>query len=167
MNTLDKELIAVAVSVAAGCEPCTQFHVSAARDAGATPEALRRMVELSLTVRANATQRMASVAAQTLGGCAPQPACGGEPLMALEALACAASALAARCGAGVPGFLAQAREAGATDAHGHVALGIARAIVRVADEKAETAAKGSPDTATACGCAAATAQPPSSGCCGN
>ncbi len=36
----EKELVAVAISVAAGCKPCTDHHVAVARKARATDAAI-------------------------------------------------------------------------------------------------------------------------------
>lgn len=41
------ETVAIAISIAAGCEPCTQFHVKEARKLGATDPALMHMVALA------------------------------------------------------------------------------------------------------------------------
>ncbi len=157
MSPKEKELVAVAVSVAAGCEACTQHHVKAARAAGACADGLRRMVELALTVRQRATQRMAAVAHEELGVAADLPSCeGAADLDRLAALASAAAALAANCGAGVPGFLAAAKDAGATEHEGEVALGIARQIKKVAADEAEEASRAEGTPATPCSCAAVT-----------
>lgn len=157
MNTLEKELISVAVSIAAGCEPCTSYHVASARAEGAGDAALTGMAKIALSVRERATQKMASVALETIGAgeaCAAPCCCGGS-LGRLEALASAASALAANCGSGVPGFLAAARDAGADERDGELALALARKIKKVAAEKAELHAKGQHDTAPGAACAQA------------
>lgn len=167
MNRKEQELIAVFASVAAGCEPCTQHHVKAAREAGADPAELRRMVETALTVRERATRRMAAVAWGELGVPAEGPTCAGASLPRLEALAAAACALAASCGSGVPGFLAEAVRAGAAERDAEVALGIARQIKKVAAEKAEEAARGAGSGeggATRSCCSAVTQQAPHACC---
>jgi AhpD family alkylhydroperoxidase len=40
----EKELVAVGVSVAAGCKPCTDYHVKAARKAKATDDDIRQAI---------------------------------------------------------------------------------------------------------------------------
>lgn len=166
MNTKEKELIAVAVSVAAGCEPCTQHHVKAAKEVGAPPDELRKMVETALTVRERATQRMSAVAWEELGTPATFPCCEAPaPLSQVEALASAACALAANCGSGVQGFLSAAVAAGASERDGEVALGIARQIKKVAAEKAEEAAKGSDSRSDTRSCCSAVTQEGSRTCC--
>jgi len=169
MTPNEKEQIAVAVSVAAGCEPCTQHHVVAARKAGSSDPELSQMVALALSVRERATRRMAAVAGEALGSPEVFPTCEcGDPPTRLEALASAACALAANCAAGVEGFLGAALRAGATEREGEIALGIARQIKKVAAERAEEEVRGRRATQdTPCGCAAAAAPEaaPASPCC--
>lgn len=166
MNTKEKELIAVAVSVAAGCEPCTQHHVKAAKKAGGQSDELRRMVETALSVRERATQRMSAVAWQELGTPAEFPYCEDSlPPSQLEALASAACALAANCGVGVPGFLSAAMTAGASERDGDVALGIARQIKKVAAEKADEAARGDRKCTETRSCCSAVTGEASRACC--
>lgn len=54
----EKELSAVGISVAAGCKPCTSFHVKAARKAGASDDEIGQSVDVALSVRALATDVM-------------------------------------------------------------------------------------------------------------
>jgi AhpD family alkylhydroperoxidase len=52
--SLDKktlELVAIGASVAACCEPCLEFHVNAAREAGATPAEICRAIKMAEKVR--------------------------------------------------------------------------------------------------------------------
>ncbi|MBI5445073.1 MAG: carboxymuconolactone decarboxylase family protein [Deltaproteobacteria bacterium] len=166
MNTKEKELIAIAVSVAAGCEPCTQHHVKAAKEAGGQPNELRQMVETALSVRERATQRMSAVAWEELGTPAEFPSCDASlPPSQLEALASAACALAANCGVGVPGFLSAAMTAGASERDGEVALGIARQIKKVAAEKADETARGDGKCTEARSCCSAVTREGSPACC--
>ena len=166
MNAKEKELIAVTVSVAAGCEPCTQHHVKAAREVGGDDGELRQMIETALSIRERASQRIGAIAWRELGAAAEFPRCGsGTPAQKLGALASAAAALAANCGAGVPGFLAVARGAGATGQDEAVALVIARQIKNVAAEKAEDAAREESEASAPCGCATVAADRESSSAC--
>jgi AhpD family alkylhydroperoxidase len=38
----EKELAAVGISIAAGCKPCTDYHMKAVREAGASDDEIRR-----------------------------------------------------------------------------------------------------------------------------
>ena len=63
----EKELVAVGVSVASGCKPCTNYHVKAAREADASDEAIKQAVADALSVRKNATDVMETHALARLG----------------------------------------------------------------------------------------------------
>ena len=63
----EKELIAIGASVAAGCQPCTEYHVKSARSAGACDRSLTLAVETALGVRDSATRAMDEWAGQCQG----------------------------------------------------------------------------------------------------
>lgn len=46
-----KELIAVAASVVAKCQPCLDFHVGAARTAGAPDSEIRAAIKIAQSIR--------------------------------------------------------------------------------------------------------------------
>lgn len=54
----EKELAAVGISVASGCKPCTNYHVKAVREAGASDEEIKQAVAAALSVRKSATDYM-------------------------------------------------------------------------------------------------------------
>jgi AhpD family alkylhydroperoxidase len=58
LTNTEKELAAVAISVAAGCKPCTSYHLSAARKSSAREEEIREAVEVAARVRGGATEIM-------------------------------------------------------------------------------------------------------------
>ena len=58
LTTLNKELAAVAISVAAGCRPCTSHHLTEARRAGASDAAIEKAVASAVCVRTSATEGM-------------------------------------------------------------------------------------------------------------
>jgi AhpD family alkylhydroperoxidase len=64
----EKELSAVGISVAAGCKPCTNYHVKAARKADATDEEIAQSVDVAVSVRAIATDIMRNHALSRLEG---------------------------------------------------------------------------------------------------
>jgi len=67
----EKELSAVGISVAAGCKACTNYHVKAARKAGASDEEIAQSVDVALSVRALATEVMRNHASSRLGETEP------------------------------------------------------------------------------------------------
>ena len=50
-TTREKEIVTVGISVAAGCRPCTTYHLKAAREAGASSSDIETAVKLSRNVR--------------------------------------------------------------------------------------------------------------------
>jgi AhpD family alkylhydroperoxidase len=67
ISVKEKELIAVAISVATGCKPCTDYHVKAVRKAGASDDEIRQAVADALSVRQSATSIMERYALAHLG----------------------------------------------------------------------------------------------------
>ncbi len=76
----ERELAAVGVSVAAGCKPCTDYHVKAARNARASDEEIGQAVAEALHVRKSATAIIEAHALAHLGESAHAsgPARAGE-----------------------------------------------------------------------------------------
>ena len=54
----EKELAAVGISVAAGCKPCTDYHLKAARKAGVSDDEIEHAVADAIAVREDATRTM-------------------------------------------------------------------------------------------------------------
>ncbi len=63
----ERELAAVGISVASGCKPCTNYHVKAVREAGASDDEIEQAVSDALGVRVAATRVMRSHALVRLG----------------------------------------------------------------------------------------------------
>ncbi len=47
----EKELVAVGASVAAGCIPCTRYHIEEVRATGATTDEITHAIEAALCVK--------------------------------------------------------------------------------------------------------------------
>ena len=58
----EKELVAVAASIASGCVPCTMHHLQSVRQAGGTEAEVLGAIRIALDVRDHATEMMAEVA---------------------------------------------------------------------------------------------------------
>jgi AhpD family alkylhydroperoxidase len=130
------ELIAVAVSAAAGCRPCTEFHVKAARAAGATPGQIRRAAEDAERVTRDAASAMTELVVEASG--APDAAADyGDPVLA--ELVPAGAAFAASWAAQVKERIEAAQRHGTTDRQVEATLRIARMIKGVAADRAEAA----------------------------
>jgi AhpD family alkylhydroperoxidase len=57
-----KELVAIGAAVAAGCEPCLEFHVDKARKLDVSDAAMREAVEVAAKVKSAATANMQRLA---------------------------------------------------------------------------------------------------------
>jgi AhpD family alkylhydroperoxidase len=141
-----EELVAVGASIAAGCRPCTVYHVAAARDAGAGDGEIRVSVDNALAVRDSARNGMAAFGASLLGE-TDEGVCisGRPPHHFVEELECLAAACAVNSVADVETHLALARGSGANEAQITIALSIARMVRKAATEKVEAALTSSPD----------------------
>jgi AhpD family alkylhydroperoxidase len=106
MTKLDKELVAVAISVAAGCRPCTTYHLDEATRAGASETAIEKAVAAAVCVRTGATEGMRRHA---LGLEPEQDGCGCASTDALAELISLGASLAVNCTTSVDKHLAAAR----------------------------------------------------------
>ena len=59
LSEKEKALVGIGSSVAAGCQPCTRFHIKAARAAGACERGVRLAIETGLAARETALEAMA------------------------------------------------------------------------------------------------------------
>ncbi|MGO9004445.1 MAG: carboxymuconolactone decarboxylase family protein [Beijerinckiaceae bacterium] len=111
ISALDKELVAIAVSIAAGCRPCTTYHVAAARKAGAADPAIQTAVASAVCVRTSATEGMRRQALE-LGP--PPDGCGCSAKNVWEELAALGASLAVNCTQNIDKHLVAARALGVT-----------------------------------------------------
>ncbi len=105
-SMLNKELVAVAVSVAASCRPCTTHHLAKARDAGASDTALEKAVAGAICVRTSAAEDMRRHA---LGLEPGQKSCGCASSQPMEELIALGASLAVNCTENIAKHLAAAR----------------------------------------------------------
>jgi AhpD family alkylhydroperoxidase len=130
----DKELVAVAISVAVGCRPCTSHHMAEARRAGAGDAALRAAVEAAVCVRGSATQGMRRHA---LDLAAEADGCGCAARDRPSELASLGASLAVNCTENIDKHLAAARRLGAGEDEIAAVLALVGKIREVAIGHAE------------------------------
>ena len=115
LTAKEKELAAVGISVAAGCRPCTDYHVKAVRKAGATDTEIHHAVTTAAAVRTAAAGTMEAYGLAHLGlaeeSTGPGPA--GEASR-IGALVSVGAALAVNCTTALKEHLAAAAAAGVT-----------------------------------------------------
>lgn len=114
LTMLDKELVAVAISVAAGCRPCTAWHLTEARRAGASDAAIEKAVAGAVCVRTSATDGMRRHA---LGLAPAQDGCGCGTTDALAELVAVGASLAVNCTGNIDKHLTAAQGLGVPPEH--------------------------------------------------
>jgi len=148
MTASGKTLIALGASVAAGCQPCTEFQVKAARETGACDRGIQLAVETALAVRHAATRSMDRWSERCQGA---RPELDAAFRAETRVLAELVSVSAAVCVQSVPDLIlhvSQARQSGATAEQIRAAVGIAKSIRNAAMEQIEAALAGEDDHLT-------------------
>ena len=133
----EKELVAVAASIASGCLPCTVHHIKAVRESGASEAEVLGATRIALDVRDDATEMMAEAAQGNLSYEYPGQAKSGSLEQPIDDLLAIGAALACNSVAGLEYYVATGRAAGATTREIQTAMGIARAIRKEAAERAD------------------------------
>jgi AhpD family alkylhydroperoxidase len=173
----EKELVAVGVAVAAGCIPCTQYHMNAVTEAGATKDDITNAVDAALCVKGSATSIMQKVAYAALGVPTEEPAsCCAGPTDRVKELVSIGAAVAVNCPTNFHTHVEAGRSVGVQDDEIQLVVGIAKMIRGKAMEKVDAAAASvsvSPSPQTESCCDAKEAQPSATpsqsmihGCCG-
>ncbi len=147
-NQKGKTLIALGASVAAGCQPCTEFQVKAARAAGACDRGIQLAVETALAVRQAATRSMDRWSERCQGARPELDADFRAQLRVLSELVSVASAI---CVQSVPDLilhLSEARQAGASADQIRLAVGIAKSVRNAAMEQIEAILSGEDERLT-------------------
>ncbi|MCE5322530.1 carboxymuconolactone decarboxylase family protein [bacterium] len=67
-----RELISIAASVVAKCQPCLDYHVEEARKAGASDSDMRNAVSIARMIRKQGDENMDKYADEKLGGMAQE-----------------------------------------------------------------------------------------------
>ncbi len=105
----EKELVALSISMAAGCRPCTDYHLQEVRRADATAEEIGEARDIAIAVRGRAAEIMA---AHAKGEPEPEPyqvAHEHTPL-----LVAIGAAFAANCTVSLSHYLAAGETVGIT-----------------------------------------------------
>ena len=134
----EKELVALAASIASGCVPCTMHHIKAVREVGASEAEVLGATRIALDVRDNATEMIAEVAQGSLNYEYPGKARSSSLERPIDYLIALGAALACNSVAGLEYYLATARTTGASTHQIQTAIGIARSIRKSAAEKADS-----------------------------
>ncbi len=138
ISVREKELAAVGISVAAGCKPCTDYHLKAVREAGASEGEVERAVAQALDIRRSALVLMEHHAWNRLGKGSQGDAGdqSGETSRVQELVAIGA-AFAVNCTASLDQHLAAAKTVGIGDREVRVVAELASFIKGVAASHVE------------------------------
>ncbi|HYH22658.1 MAG TPA: carboxymuconolactone decarboxylase family protein [Azospirillum sp.] len=134
LTMLEKELVAVAISVAAGCRPCTTHHLTAVKRAGATEADIAKAVAGAVCVRTSATEGMRRHA---LGLEPAQDGCGCGSTAPLAELVAIGASLAVNCTANLDKHLAAAKALSVPQEHVDEVVALAAMIRSEAIHHAE------------------------------
>lgn len=139
----DKELLAVAASLAAGCIPCTRHHAVAVREADASECEVGWAASIGIAVKRRSLAIMGALATELLN--LPDSASDAAPEMTVgdsrsAPLVTLAAAVAAHCTPVVEESIRRAQELGWSDRDIRRALGIGRMVRETGARKADEAA---------------------------
>jgi AhpD family alkylhydroperoxidase len=116
MTPKEKELVAIGISVAAGCKPCTDHHVAVARKARASDGEIRQAVEDAFAVRRHAADIMEAHSRAHLGEDREVGGSGfDDESNRITAMVTVGAAFAVNCVASLEHHLAAAAKAGVTE----------------------------------------------------
>ena len=133
----EKELVAVAASIASGCLPCTTQHIKLARETGASEREVLRSIYIASDVRDNVTEIMIEAAQGNPVNEYPTRTQSDAMKGPIDDLVSIGAALACNSVAGLEYYLTRARAAGASTRQIQTVAGIARAIRKEAEEEAD------------------------------
>ena len=109
----EKELVSFGASVAAGCKPCTRFHVKKVREAGASDNEIEQAITDALRVRDHARDIMECQAMKLVGVDRHHEDEDAAPDVArMTGLVSIAAAFAVNCTSSLEKHIAAARDAG-------------------------------------------------------
>ncbi len=97
LSPIEKELVAVSGSVAAGCKPCTSYHCKAARATGANDQQLRQAIAIATNARLTGMRILEDYALTCIGEDAGAAAFPHSEIDRLSILMAIGAAFAVNC----------------------------------------------------------------------
>lgn len=133
----EKELVAVAASIASGCVPCTTHYLKSVRRAGGSETEILRAITIALDVRDHATEMMAEAAQGNLGYEYPENAQAGSVEQPIDYLIAIGASLACNSVASLEYYWTKAKLADASIHQILQVIGIVRDIRKETIEKTD------------------------------
>jgi AhpD family alkylhydroperoxidase len=134
----EKELVAVGASVAAGCKPCTHYHLQEVRKTGASDAEIRQAIAQAARIRRDAAEIMEGHALERLGASGEIGGCSSaEQTTRIKELVSAGAAFAVNCTSSLEKHLQAGRQVGIAEEEIREVAGLAAFIQRMAASHAE------------------------------
>ncbi len=115
MRLKERELVAVGISVAAGCKPCTDYHLKAVRKAKATDDEITQATAVAMGVRRSAQNIMEAYGLSQLGATHRVEDCVDTETHRLKELVSIGAAFAVNCTTNLEAHLAAATSVAISD----------------------------------------------------
>lgn len=116
LTSKEKELVAIGASVAAGCQPCADYHFRKLREARASDQEIQQAISDAICVRDCAKEVMETHALRLLGRPREDVYCGGhEDATRMTQMVDVAAAFAVNCTSSLQEHIAAARRVGVSD----------------------------------------------------
>ena len=116
LNLKEKELVAVGVSVAAGCKPCTNYHIKKVREAEVSDEEIKQAISDAMCVRNSAKEIMEAHGLKYLGVVNDIDECGCiDDTTRIKELVSVAAAFAVNCSTNLEKHITAAKNEGICD----------------------------------------------------
>jgi len=134
LSAKERELVAVGISLAAGCKTCTNFHFKKVRGAGASDEEIEQAMTDAIAVRDKAKRIMEWHGLRLLGlGKARDDEDASLETNRMTELVSVGAAFAVNCTSSLEKHLAAARDIGVADDEIEAVLDLSRFIKGKAD----------------------------------
>ena len=134
LSVKERELVAVGISLAAGCKTCTNFHFKKVRGAGASDEEIEQAMTDAIAVRDKAKRIMQWHGLRLLGlGKARDEEDASSETSRMTELVSVGAAFVVNCTSSLEKHLAAARDTGVADDEIEAVLDLSRFIKGKAD----------------------------------
>jgi AhpD family alkylhydroperoxidase len=110
-----RELVAVGASIAAGCKPCTDYHIKAARAAKLSDDKILQAIKIAISVRQNALEVMEAYGLRHPSEVVDASGDNGGESNRISRLVAVAAAFAVNCTSSLARHLAAAKTLGIAD----------------------------------------------------
>jgi AhpD family alkylhydroperoxidase len=137
LTLTEKELVAVGTSVAAGCKPCTDYHLREVRKTEASDAEIRQAIAQAARVRRDATEIMEGHGLEQPRASGEAGGSSAEETSRIEQLVSVGAAFAVNCTSGLEKHLKAGQQVGIAEEEIQEVVGLAAFIKRMAASHVE------------------------------